>query len=96
MRGRGKRISEFKASLVYKMNSSQRNPILNKQNKTTQQTNKKKKEKIKKEKRKGLDQRRDVAPKLEEGRGRAYLARSSFQVHPGPHGQSVGRCREDG
>jgi hypothetical protein len=46
--GRGRQISEFKASLVYKVSSRttraiQRNPVLKKQNKTT--TTKKKKSK---------------------------------------------------
>jgi hypothetical protein len=44
--GRGRRISEFKASLVYKISSRkaraiQRNPVLKKQNKNKKQTNKK-------------------------------------------------------
>lgn len=34
---------------------------------------------------------KDVVPRPEEGRGRAYLARSSSPVHPGPHGQSMER-----
>jgi hypothetical protein len=50
--GRGRRISEFKASLVYRVSSridkaTQRNPVLKNQP-TNKQTNKKQKEKQKK------------------------------------------------
>jgi hypothetical protein len=43
--GRGRQISEFEASLVYKVSSRtaraiQRNPVSKKQNKTIKQTNK--------------------------------------------------------
>jgi hypothetical protein len=48
--GRGRRISEFKASLVYKMSSRtvrvvQRNPVSKNKTKKPKQTNKKRKEK---------------------------------------------------
>jgi hypothetical protein len=50
--GRGRQISEFKASLVYRVSSraartTQRNPVLKKTNKTNKQTKKKGKEKSK-------------------------------------------------
>jgi hypothetical protein len=53
--GRGRRISEFKASLVYKVSSRtaraiQRNPVSkNKKNKTNKQTKKKPKDKRERE-----------------------------------------------
>jgi hypothetical protein len=59
--GRGRRISEFKANLVYKVSfrtarATQRNPVSKKQKrkrkKENKQTNKQKKQKTKKEKRK--------------------------------------------
>jgi hypothetical protein len=45
MGSRGRRISEFEASLVYRVSSrtaraTQRNPVSKKQNKTNKQTNK--------------------------------------------------------
>jgi hypothetical protein len=45
LRGRGRQISEFEASLVYKVSSRtaraiQRNPVLKKQNKTQKNQNK--------------------------------------------------------
>ena len=59
MGGRGRWISEFEASLVYKVSSrtaraTQRNPVSKKQNKTKQKTKKKKRIKLglKKSKRK--------------------------------------------
>jgi hypothetical protein len=53
--GRGRRISEFEASLVYRVNSrtaraTQRNPVLKKTKNKTKQTNKKKKNKREKKK----------------------------------------------
>lgn len=38
-----------------------------------------------------LEWGKNAVPRPEEGRGRAYLARSSSQDHPGPHGRSMGR-----
>jgi hypothetical protein len=51
--GRGRQISEFEASLVYKVSSrtvraTQRNPVSKKTNQPTKQTNKKKKNKKRK------------------------------------------------
>jgi hypothetical protein len=54
--GRGRWISEFEASLVYRVSSrtartTQRNPVLKKQNKTKKNKNKNKNKKTKKKKR---------------------------------------------
>jgi hypothetical protein len=46
--GRGRQISEFKASLVYEFQDTQRNPVLKKTT-TITKTNKQKKKKEKKE-----------------------------------------------
>jgi hypothetical protein len=55
--GRGRQISEFEASLVYKVSSrtaraTQRNPVLKNKNKQTKNKNKKKKTKKKEKERK--------------------------------------------
>jgi Sec-independent protein translocase protein TatA len=57
MGGRGRRISEFKASLVYKVSSrtaraTQRNPVSKNQKKKKKKTNKKQKQKQQKKKNK--------------------------------------------
>jgi hypothetical protein len=58
--GRGRRISEFKASLVYRVNSrtvraTQRNPVLKNQRKE-----KKRKEKKRKEKKRREEKRKEI------------------------------------
>jgi hypothetical protein len=62
--GRGRQISEFKASLVYKVSArtaraTQRNPVFQKENKTKEQKTKmKRKEKKRKEKKRKEKERK--------------------------------------
>jgi hypothetical protein len=89
--GRGRRISEFEASLVYKVSSRtaraiQRNPVSTKQQQQQQQ--KKKKEKVKeKEKERRKKEKRKYGEHggvvtIAMSKGRAMMAPSKSQMIP--------------
>jgi hypothetical protein len=86
--GRGRQISEFKASLVYKVSSRtaravQRDPV----SKTNKQTNKQQKEKEKKERNQRRSQKMEQSPILLDWQDQynGYLAKSNGQIQCNPH-----------